>query len=207
METLAGERIPRQSAVRPLDVPGQIPSGIGRQSTQQHAGQADGVRFGLQFLPVRHEDRRHLEATAVVGHVAHGVREEAARATGGVIQRADQAGIGLEQLIVRIEQQRGREMHHVARRHEVFGTLVHFRAEAPDQVLVEVAHLPVGNLIGVQINASEVVADLVEQTRLVQADEGVREVELLEDDASVVREPRHVVLQVLPRLGAAERCE
>jgi len=56
---------------------------------------------------VRHEDRRHLEAAAVVGHVAHGIGQKATGATGGVIQRSDQARIGLEQLIVRIKQQRG----------------------------------------------------------------------------------------------------
>ena len=83
----------------------------------------------------------------------------------------------------------------------------HLGAEAADQVLVEVAHHPVRHGIRVQVDACEVLADLVEQARLVEADDGIGEVELFEDQARVVREPRHVVLKVLAGLGAAQRGE
>jgi hypothetical protein len=45
---------------------------------------------------------------------------------------------------------------------------------------------------------------LKEDTGLVEPDDGVREIELLEDDAGVVREVGDVVLEVLAGLGATQ---
>ena len=163
--------------------------------------------FRFQLLPVGHQHRRYLEAVAVVGDVAHRIREEATSSAGGVVQCADEAGVRLEQGIVRVEQQRGSEMHHVAGRHEVLGSFVHLGAEATNQVLVKVAHHPVGYNIRMQVHAREVLADLVEQACLVEADNRIGEVELLEDDASVVRELRHVVLEVLASLCTTQRSQ
>jgi hypothetical protein len=93
----------RQSAAE-LDVLRQVAARIGFQRAQQHAGQADRMGFRLQLLAVGHQHGRHLVAIAVVGDVIHRIGQEAAGATGGVIQGTDQAGIGLEQRIVRVEQ-------------------------------------------------------------------------------------------------------
>ena len=52
--------------------------------------------------------------------------------------------------------------------------------------------------------SDEILANLEEDTGLVETNDGVREVELLEDDAGVVREMGDVVLEVLAGLGAAQ---
>jgi hypothetical protein len=129
---------------------------------------------------------------------------KAARATGRVVQGADQAGIGFEQGVVGIKQKRRGQMHHVAGRHEVFGPFIHLGTKAADQVLVEVAHHPIRHRFRMQIDAREVLANLEQHAGLVEPDDGVREIELLEDDASVVREVGDVVLEVLAGLGAAQ---
>ncbi|MPN14498.1 hypothetical protein SDC9_161825 [bioreactor metagenome] len=95
-------------------------------------------------------------------------------------------------------------MHHIAGRHEVLGPFVDLGTKAADQVLIEVAHHAIRHRFRVQIDSGEILANLKEDTGLVEPKDGVREVELLEDDSGVVREVGDVVLKVLASFRAAQ---
>ena len=85
---------------------------------------------------------------------------------------------------------------------EVFGTLIDLSPEATDQMLVEVAHHAVRHHVRMQVDRREVLANLEQHPSLVEPDDGIGEIELLEDDPRVVGEVRDVVLKVLAGLGA-----
>lgn len=169
MKALPGERIARERAEGARDVLGQVASRIALQGAQEHAGHRHRMRFRLQFLAVGDQDRRRLGAVAVLGDVVYRVGQEAARAACRVVQGADQAGVGLEQLVVRVQDQGRRQMHHVARRHEVLGAFIDLGAEAADQVLVDVAHRAVRDRRRVQVDLGKVLANLEQQPGLVEA--------------------------------------
>ncbi len=60
--------------------------------------------FGFQFLSVRDDYWRYLEAIAVFGNRVRGIGKNASRAAGGVLQGADQAWIGLDKGVIRVKQ-------------------------------------------------------------------------------------------------------
>ncbi len=95
-------------------------------------------------------------------------------------------------------------MHHIAGRHEVFCPFIHLGAKSANQVLVEVTHYAIRHRLRMQVDTGEVLANLEEDAGLIETNDGVREIELLEYDASVVREVGDIVLEVLAGLGAAQ---
>jgi len=126
-----------------LNILRKVASGIRFKCAQQHGGQTDGVGFRLKLLPVWNQHGRCLEAAAIVGYVVHRVSKESAGTAGRVVQGADQAGIPLEQFIIRVQQKRGSQVNNITRGHEIFGALVDFSPKAADQMFVDIAHHPV----------------------------------------------------------------
>jgi hypothetical protein len=72
------------------------------------------------------------------------------------------------------------------------GGLVGELGEAPDELLVEVAHLEVGDHLGVQVDRGETAEDEVEQVGAVQPRDLHVEVELLDHLAGAGAEPGDV---------------
>ena len=64
---------------------------------------------------------------------------------------------------------------------------IHLGAKSANQVLIEVTHYAIRHSFRMQVDTSEVLANLEENASLIETNDGVREIELLEDDASVVR--------------------
>ena len=81
------------------------------------------------------------------------------------------------------------------------GGLVGELGEAPDQLLVEVAHLQVGDRVGVKVDVGEPRDDQVEQVGPLQPGDLDVEVELLEDVPGRRREPGDVAAQVAGDMG------
>ena len=196
VKPFTGVLVVRQGAAQ-LDVLRQITARIGLQGAQQHAGKTNRMGFRLQLLAIGNQDRGHLEAVTQFINMVHGIRQHAARAARGVIEGADQPRVLLKEGIIRIEQKRGRQMHDIPRRHEVFSRLIDLGAKATNQMLIDVAHHPVRDDRGVQVDGSKVLADFVEQAGPIQSGDGVGEIELVEDDPGVIRELGDVVLKVL----------
>ena len=89
-------------------------------------------------------------------------------------------GLG-QHLIVLGEEQVHHQPDDLARGEVLTGRLVRQLRESPDQLLVEVAHLEVGDDIGVQVDLGELADHLVEQVGLVEPGDLGVEVELLDD--------------------------
>ena len=206
MEAFGREVIVGQGAAEP-DVLRQVPAGIGLERLEQHAGKTDRVGFGLQLLPVGHDYRGDAVSVAQAVDMLHPVGQEPAGAAGRVVERADAAGVVDEHLVVGVQQQLDGQVDHVARRHEVFRRLVHLGPELADQVFVDVGHDTFGDLVGVQRDRREVLADLVEHPGLVHLRDGVREIELFENHPRVRREAGDVILEVGAGPGPAQRAE
>ncbi len=142
-----------------------------------------------------------------VGDMVHGIREKSSGPAGGIVEGSDQTGMGFEQGIIRIEEKSRCKTDNIVRSHEVFGCLVHLRPEAPDQVFVDVAHDPVGYYIRMKIDAGKILADLEQDSGLVEPDYGVAEIELLENDSCVVGKLGDVILEILAGFRAPEGSE
>ena len=99
----------------------------------------------LQLLAERHQHWGHRVLVRVGIDMVHRVREEPACTTGWIVEGPNQAGVGLKKLVVRIEQKSGRQMNHVPWGHKVLSPLVDGSAKPANEVLVHVAHDPVGH--------------------------------------------------------------
>ena len=79
-----------------LDVLREITPRVRLQGAQQHAGQTNRMGFGFKLLSMWHKYGRYRETIGVFGHMIHGIRQKAARATRRVIEGTNQTRIGLE---------------------------------------------------------------------------------------------------------------
>ena len=127
----------------------------------QHVGFTDGVRLGVELLPVHHQARTGVEAGEVfVSHAEH-----AAGARSGVVQRAHYAGFGQGGVVFNKDQV-DHEPNGVTRR-EVFARgFVGQLGKFADQLLKHCAHLLVADDVRVQVNVGKLFGDDVEQPRL-----------------------------------------
>ena len=124
-----------------------------------------------------------------------GDAQHAAGAGGGVVDRADHAGLG-QGFVVLDEEQVDHQPDDFARGEVLAGGLVGELGELADEFLEHGAHLGVADGVGVQVDVGELLGDQVEQAGLGQAvDLGV-EIEALEDVAHGGREGLHVGAQV-----------
>ena len=88
----------------------------------------------------------------------HRVRDETAGSARRIVDGADKSFVRRENGIARrIKHEHGRQTHDVAWRQKLFGGFVLGRGKAPDQLFVEVAHRPGGNLFRRQVDVLEMV--------------------------------------------------
>ena len=158
----------------------------------EHVGLADGVGLGVQFLAVHDQPGVGVQAGEVLaGHAQH-----AARAGGGVVEGAHDAGLG-QGVVVLDEEQIHHQPDDFARGEVLSGGLVGKLGELADEFLEDRAHLGIADGGGVQVDVGELLRDEVEQPGLGQpVDLGV-EVEPLEDVAHGGRERLDVGAEVL----------
>jgi hypothetical protein len=111
--------------------------------------------------------------------------------------------------VVLDEQQVDHQANHLARGEVLARCLVGQLGELPDQLLVQVAHLEVGHLVGVQVDLGELGHHQVEQLRAVQPVDLGGEVELVEHVAGRGGEAGDVVLEVVGQVvgGGDQRGE
>jgi hypothetical protein len=111
--------------------------------------------------------------------------------------------------VVLDEQQVDHQADHLARGEVLTRRLVGQLGEAPDQLLVQVAHLQVGHLVGVQVDLGELGHHQVEQPRAIQPVDLGGEVELVEHVAGRSGEAGDVVLEVVGQVvrGGDQRGE
>ena len=81
------------------------------------------------------------------------------------------------------------------------GGLVRELGETPDQLLVEVAHLDVGDLVGVKVDLGEAGDDQVEEVSPLQAGDLDVEIELLQDFPGPAGESGDVGAEVAGHMG------
>ena len=171
-------------AVAELDVGGLL-------ALDQHVGAAGGVGLGVHLLAEHHQAGLRVEvAEMVLGH-----RQHPAGAARRVEQRLDHARLG-EQLIVVSEQEVHHQPDHLSGGEVLAGGLVGELGELSDQLLVEVAHVEVGHRLGAQVEVGELRHHQVEQVAVVEPVDLHVEVELVDDVAGRLGEPRDVVAQV-----------
>jgi hypothetical protein len=109
--------------------------------------------------------------------------------------------------VVLDEQQVDHQADHLARGEVLTRRLVGQLGEAPDQLLIQVAHLQVGHLVGVQIDLGELGHDQVEQPRAFEPVDLGGELELVEHVAGRSREAGDVVLEVVRQVvGGGDQC-
>lgn len=124
------------------------------------------------------------------------VQEHAAGAGCGVVDGADDVGL-VEVFVVGREQQVHHEVNDLARGEVLTGGLVGRFRELADEFLEDEAHLCVGDVVGVQVHAGELLDDEEEQVVVVELLDALFELVLLEDVADVVREAADVVEEVV----------
>ena len=149
----------------------------------QHVGLADGVALRVQLLA----EHDQLGLVVVLPQVFVGDRQHAARAGGGIVDRAHHAGLR-QHLVILDEEQVHHQPDDLARREVLAGRLVGQLGEPADQLLEDEAHLLVADLVRVQVDAGEPLGHLIEQLGLVEPVDLGRELEALEDVADVLRE-------------------
>ena len=131
---------------------------------EHHVGTADGVRLGIQLLTEYLQPGLRMQrAQMVLGDAEH-----AAGATSRIEHGLDHARLG-EQLVIFDEQQVDHQPDHLARSEVLTCRLVGKLGESTDQLLVEVAHLQIGDIVGVQIDVAEPRDNQIKQIRPVQA--------------------------------------
>ena len=129
-----------------------------------------------------------------------GRRGEHAAGAAGRVEDVDDLSLAGNRVLVRGDQQVDHQLDDLARGEVLTGGLVGVLGELPDQVLEDVAHLVVRELVQV-LHRGEFPDDLVEQLRLGQPGDLVVEAELAEDLPDVLREAVDVVAQVLRDAG------
>ena len=169
---LAGEGVLAE-AVAEADVRGRL-------VLQHHVGPAHRVRLGVQLLAEGDELARRVE----LAQVLLGDREHAAGAAGGVEHGAHDARRA-QRVVVLDEEEIDHQADDFARGEVLAGRLVGQLGELAEQLLVEVAHLDVGDLVGVQVDLGHLGEDEVEELGAVEAADLGVEVELLDDVARV----------------------
>ena len=204
VEFVVAEFVSRQRAAK-LDVLRQVATWVRLERLQEHARQTDGVGFRFQFLAVW--NKRGCRAIAILQrlNVLHPVGDKAAGPDRRVIERANDAGVVDEHLVIRFEQELNAQVDNVARCHEILGRFVHFGPEAADKVFIDVRHGPLGNRVGVQVDGGEVLANLVENALFVHLADRVDEIELLEDHAGISGKLRDVIFEVLAGAARSQR--
>ena len=130
-----------------------------------------------------------------VEQVFLGQGEHAAGAGGGVVQGADDAGLGQVGVLLG-EEQVDQQPDRVPRGVVVAGGLVRGLVELADDVLERVAHVGVGDDVRMQVDGLEGRDDLAQEPRLLQGEDLLLEVEVLEH-IDIGREPVEVVGEVV----------
>ena len=125
--------------------------------------------------------------------------QHAASASGRIIDRADDAGLG-QHLVILDEDQIDHEADDLARREMLAGRLVGDFREFADQLLEHEAHLAVVHDLGMKVDAGEFLRDLVEQSVLGEALDLRREIEPLENVAHRGREALHIGEQIFANM-------
>ena len=123
-----------------------------------------------------------------------GDRQHSAGASGGVVDRSDDAGLS-QGLVVLGEQQVHHQPDRVPRGEVLTSGLVRGLGELSDQVLEEVPHVGVGDRLWVEVDLGELGHDQVQPPLLVQGGDLVVELEPFEH-VDVGREPVGVLDQV-----------
>ncbi len=159
----------------------------------QHVRLADGVGFWVQLLPEHRESRLRVHR----GQMLFGDRKHAARAGGRVVDRAHDAGLG-QNLVVLDEDEVDHQADDFARGEMLSGRLVGEFRELADQLLEDEAHLGVVDDVGVKIDGGEFLGDQIEQVRLGEPVDLDGEFEALENVAHVGRKALHIGRQMRP---------
>ena len=106
---------------------------------------------------------------------------------------------GLGQHVVVLDEQKvDHQADDFARREVLSRRLVRQLRELPDQLLEDVAHLLISDLVGMEVDVRELLCDLIEELRLRQPLDLGEEIEPLEDVPDRRRERLDVGEQVLP---------
>ncbi len=191
VEAFVGEAVARERAAE-LDI-----VGIGAVGTLHvEVGLADGERLGVDLLA----EQMHLGMRVQLEDALFSRGEYATTAAAGVIHSADDVLSG-EGALVLSEEQADHEADHLTRGEVLAGVLVQRLVELADQLLEDIAHLDVGDLVRVQVYGAKALHHLEEQACLVELGDGVVEVELFEDFAHVGAEAGDVVVQVGGEVG------
>ena len=163
---------------------------------EHHVRPADCVRLGVEFLA----ECDQLTFWIVVSHVllAHG--EHPARPARGIEHRPNDPWRA-EDVVVLDEQQVHHQADDFARREVLAGCLVAQLGELAKQLLVDVAHLDVADLVGMEVDFGHFGEDEIEQLRPVEAADLGVEVELLDDVARLGVELGDPGAQVAGDLG------
>ena len=158
----------------------------------QHVRLADRIALVVQLLPEHREPGLRVQRRKMFARD----RQHSARACGRVVDGADHAGLG-QHVIVLDEQQIDHEADDFARREVLTGRFVRQFGELADQLLEGEPHLVVADGLGMQVDAGELLGDLIEQTALGQLVDLGGEIEPLEDVADGGRERLHIGKEVL----------
>ena len=166
----------------------------------EHVRLADGIRLGVQLLPMHHQAGVGVERPEVLaGHAEH-----AARSGRRIVEGAHHAGLR-KGVVVLDEEEIDHEPNDLTRREVLSGGLVRKLGKLANQLFEYAPHRRVGHGLGVKVYVRELLADEVEQPRFLEPVHLSVKLEPLEDVAHGPREALHVRAQVFPRCGPGRR--
>ena len=137
----------------------------------------------------------HIGAGVLAQDGVLGDGEHATGAAAGIVDGADDVGLGEGGLILG-QQEADHQADHLARGKVLAGIFVQRLVETADQLLEDVAHLQVGDLIGVQIDLPELLQHQEEEAGAIELGDCVIEVELLQHLTHIGAEAIDVIAQV-----------
>jgi hypothetical protein len=187
VKELAGMQVVRQRAAVE-DVLGV--AAVGAFHVQ--VGLADRVGFRVDLLA----EQVHLGLRVDLKHALLRDGQHAAGPAARVVDRAHDVR-RLERFLVVGQQQVHHQPDNLARGEVLAGVFVQRLVEFADQFFEDVAHLQVGDLIGVQVDLAETLHHQEEQPALVEVGDGAVEVQLRQHVAHVRAEAVHVLAQVV----------
>ena len=136
-------------------------------------------------------------------HILHAAGEKAAGARSGVIDRADDAGLGQRGVILH-KDQRGGQAHNIARGKVFTRRFVRTFGKAPDQLLKDQPHLVAGDRRWTQVHGRHPLHHLEEQVGLGQLAHKVGKLKVFKDLAGIGRKALDIGGQVALDIGAAQ---
>jgi hypothetical protein len=163
---------------------------------EKEVGLADSERFGFDLLAKQID----VGGGAQLEDAFLGDGEHAAAAATGIIDARDEMFAGKHRFVGRGEQV-DHQANDFAWGEVLAGVLVERLVELTNQLLEDIAHVEVGDALGVQIDVLEALQHLEQQSVLVELADGVVEVEALQHLAHVGGEAVEVDAQVAGQAG------